>query len=486
MLAEDTKQSSLDAAQELSPQTVQEILARLDNSRLSRFHWKAMITSGMGFFTDAYDLFIISVVNSILIPLWQLNALEIALMNSVSLLAAAFGSLVFGRLADRIGRHTIYGLTLIVLAVGAILSALSPNIYWLLAFRLIMGLGIGGDYPLSATLMSEYANRKDRGKLITMVFSMQGLGLILGPLVAIGLLGSGVSQDLSWRLMLAFGAIPALATFYLRRKIAETPRFALMMNGDLDGAAHTTAQVTNQQNARRHPRAVPAKSAQRQPHKSSFALLFTRRYLRWIIGTAGAWFLLDIAYYGSTTSNTLILKLLNPHANQVTNMVSMLLIFLVAALPGYILSALTIDHLGRKAIQCMGFGVMALSYALIALVPALSSVTIPFLTLYGVGYLFTEWGPNTTTFVYPAEIFPISVRSSAHGIAASLGKVGAFIGAFAFPYLLAEFHIQGTMAFAAMVALVGLLLTLFTLPEPNGRSLEEISGDLELLESRAR
>src|SRR5581483_3417447 len=307
MLAEETKQPV-----SVMDQSVQEILARLDESQLSRFHWKAMITSGMGFFTDAYDLFIIGAVNSLLIPLWALNPLEIALINSVSLLSAAIGSYIFGQLADRIGRHHIYGLTLIVLATGSILSALSPNIFFLLAFRFVMGLGIGGDYPLSATLMSEYANRKDRGKLITMVFSMQGLGLILGPLVAIVLLGSGVSQDLSWRLMLAFGAIPALATFYLRRKVAETPRFALMMNGDLDGAAHTTAQVTNAKSAREHQ---PVKPAKRQPHKSSFALLFTRRYLGWIIGTAGAWFLLDIAYYGTTTSNTLILNALNPHAN---------------------------------------------------------------------------------------------------------------------------------------------------------------------------
>lgn len=456
-----------------STQTAQEILAQLDNSRLSRFHWKAMITSGMGFFTDAYDLFIISAVNSVLIPLWHLNPLEIALINSVSLLAAAFGSLVFGWLADHIGRHSIYGLTLIVLAIGAVLSALSPNIYWLIGFRLIMGLGIGGDYPLSATLMSEYSNRKDRGKLITMVFSMQGLGLILGPLVAIVLLTSGISQDLTWRLMLGFGAIPALATFYLRRRIAETPRFALMMNGDVEAAVQTANHVTNgTKNGH-----VPGKQKKRPARKSQTSLLLTRRYLSWIIGTAGAWFLLDIAYYGSTTSNALILKVLNPHASQITNMVYVLLIFLIAALPGYILAALTIDRMGRKAIQCMGFGMMALTYALVALVPALSSLTIPFLMLYGIGYFFTEWGPNTTTFVYPAEIFPIRVRSSAHGIAAGLGKVGAFVGAFAFPYLLTAYHIQGVMAFAAVVALLGLLLTLFTLPEPNGRSLEEISGD---------
>ncbi|MGH2478889.1 MAG: MFS transporter, partial [Ktedonobacteraceae bacterium] len=250
-----------------STRSVKDILAQLDNSTLSRFHWKAMITSGMGFFTDAYDLFIIGVVNTLLIPLWHLDILEIALITSVSLLAAAFGSLVFGRLADHIGRHKIYGLTLLVLALGAILSALSPNIYWLLGFRLVMGLGIGGDYPLSATLMSEYANRKDRGKLITMVFSMQGLGLILGQLVAVVLLSSGISNDLTWRLMLALGAIPALATFYMRRKIAETPRFALMMNGDLDAATKTADEVTGDTGKRRSVAQQQNKPVKRTPKK---------------------------------------------------------------------------------------------------------------------------------------------------------------------------------------------------------------------------
>src|SRR5207244_2398215 len=129
----------------------------------------------------------------------------------------------------------------------AIASALAPNIIWLVVFRFILGLGIGGDYPLSATLMSEYANRRDRGKLITMVFSMQGLGLILGPLVAIVLLLSGINHDLTWRIMLALGAVPALATFYLRRQIAETPRFALAMQGDIAAAARTVNMVTKNQ-----------------------------------------------------------------------------------------------------------------------------------------------------------------------------------------------------------------------------------------------
>lgn len=468
-------------------QSVRDLLAQLDNSNLSRFHWKAMITSGMGFFTDAYDLFIIGVVNAILAPLWHLNTGQIALLVSVSLLAAAFGSFVFGRLADHIGRRKIYGLTLLVLAIGSILSALAPNIWWLLGFRLIMGLGIGGDYPLSATLMSEYANRKDRGKLITMVFSMQGLGLILGPLVAVVLLSSGISNDLTWRLMLALGAIPALATYYMRRQIAETPRFALMMSGDLEAALETTQQVTS--DTGKHKRTTPKQhtSAKKGAKKSNFSLLLTRRYLGWIIGTAGSWFLLDVAYYGTTTSSPLILQALDPHANQVTNMLQILVIFVVAALPGYIVAALTIDRLGRKTIQCLGFAMMTLTYGVLALVPGLTTLLVPFLLIYGAGYFFTEFGPNVTTFVYPAEIFPIQVRSSAHGVAAGLGKIGAFIGAFAFPYLLqSQWHLSGAMAFAAIASIVGLVLTLVTLPEPNGRSLEEISGDLPPITERER
>ena len=154
-----------------------------------------------------------------------------------------------------------------------------------------------------------------------------------------------------------------------------------------------------------------------------------------------------------------------------------LIIFVVAALPGYIVAALTIDRLGRKWIQCVGFAMMALAYGLIAIAPGLSTITLPFLLVYGLSYFFTEFGPNVTTFVYPAEIFPVMVRTTAHGIAAALGKVGAFIGAFAFPYLLVNFHLQGAMAAAAVVSLAGLVLTVITLPEPNQRSLEEISDE---------
>ena len=464
-----------------SAQLSRSVLAALDDSALSGFHLKAMLTSGMGFFTDAYDLFIIGVVLAILTPLWKLTPFEVSLIGSTSLISAAFGAILFGRLADFVGRRAIYGFTLIVLAAGAIASAFSPGVIFLLIFRFILGLGIGGDYPLSATLMSEYANRRDRGKLITMVFSMQGVGLILGPLVAIILLVAGINHDITWRIMLALGAVPALATFYLRRQIAETPRFAIAMQGNIEEAHRTVQMVTKQsiQQTSSAAQILPEKKLERQQAKpkSWLYLLFTRRYLLWLIGTAGTWFLLDIAYYGTTISSPLVLKSLNPHSNLVTNMLYTLIIFVVAALPGYILAAFTIDKLGRKWIQCFGFGMMALAYGVLALFPALSAITLPFLLIYGLSYFFTEFGPNVTTFVYPAELFPVMVRSTAHGTAAAFGKVGAFIGAFAFPYLLTTYHLPGAMAFAAVISVAGLILTFLTLPEPNQRSLEEISDE---------
>jgi MFS family permease len=334
--------------------------------------------------------------------------------------------------------------------------------------------------------MSEYANRRDRGKLITLVFSMQGVGLIVGPLVAIILLALGINHDLTWRIMLALGAVPALGTFYLRRQIAETPRFALAMLGDVEGAARTVDMVMNGRNGKNASTANGqqvstakngATTQKSRPAKSWLYLLLTKRYLPWIIGTAGAWFLLDIAYYGTTISSPLVLNALNPKADLITNMFYTLIIFVVAALPGYILAAFTIDRLGRKRIQWVGFGVMALAYGSLAVVPALTTITLSFLLIYGLSYFFTEFGPNVTTFVYPAEVFPVMVRTTAHGIAAALGKVGAFIGAFAFPYLLSTVHLPGAMAFAATVSIVGLVLTVLTLPEPNQRSLEEISDE---------
>src|SRR5215471_11296032 len=197
------------------------VFQALDDSKISRFQIKTMFVSGMGFFTDAYDLFVIGIVVSLLKDQWSLSTSQVSWLNSATLLASAFGAIIFGRVADMLGRKRIYGYEVLILAAGAIASAFSPNYTFLLVSRIVLGVGIGGDYPVSATIMSEYSGKRSRGRMVGLVFAMQGAGLIVGPLLASILLASGISENLTWRILLGLGAIPGLAVYYLRRQIHE-------------------------------------------------------------------------------------------------------------------------------------------------------------------------------------------------------------------------------------------------------------------------
>ena len=200
--------------------------------------------------------------------------------------------------------------------------------------------------------------------------------------------------------------------------------------------------------------------------------------LIWLIGTAGAWALLDFCYYGNSISQPEILKLLSPHASLLHNTLVQLAIVCVFAVPGYIVAVMFMDKTGRKSIQLFGFFMMALMFLIIGLVPAVVKHAWPFLILYGISYFFTEFGPNMTTFIYPAELFPTDVRTTAHGISAGAGKMGAFAGAFLFPDFLAVTDgINRAMTIAGIVAVLGLLLTLAALPETKGKSLEQLEED---------
>src|SRR5487761_1670398 len=157
----------------------------LDDAPLSFFHLKAAVTAAMGFFTDAYDLFIIGVALVLIKGEWHLSAVQTSFLGSATLIATLVGALVFGRLADILGRKRVYGLVAAIMALGALATAVAPNYVWLVIFRLVLGIG---------------------------------------PVVALTLLASGVNHDLAWRIMLGLGAIPALSVVYRRGPSPGSPR----------------------------------------------------------------------------------------------------------------------------------------------------------------------------------------------------------------------------------------------------------------------
>ncbi|HVC26496.1 MAG TPA: MFS transporter [Acidimicrobiales bacterium] len=441
----------------------------LDEAPTSRFHHKAVIVSGVGFFTDAYDLFVISTVATLVATQWHLSTTETSWVSGSAILGAFFGAVIFGRIADLLGRKRVYAMVAAIMILGAVASAVAPGFAWLVVARFVLGLGIGGDYPVSAVLMSEYANRVDRGRLVGLVFSMQALGLVVGPLASLALLGLGIGDAATWRVLLGLGAVPAAAVLYLRTRMPESPRFTAHVRGDAERAAADAATFSDGVVGAR-----PVLSSRPRTRRAR-DLVTDTRLLRLVIGTAGSWFLFDYAYYGNTLSLPAILAKVDVHATLVAKLVWTLGMFVAFAVPGYALAVWKMDTFGHRKLQLLGFSVLALSFLLLAAVPALTSDVAPFLLVLGVSYFFVEFGPNTTTFVLPSELFPTELRTTGHGIAAGVGKLGAFAGVFVVPQLEVHIGLRGMLVVAGSAALLGLAVTRL-LPEPSGRGLADVAA----------
>jgi MFS family permease len=404
------------------------------------FQFNVLMTCGLGFITDAYDLFIMGIAIVILRHEWHLSVIEISLVGSTALVAAGLGALLFGRLFDLFAPSRVYTIDLFVLIAGAIACGFATNVWWLLLFRFILGMGVGGGYPISAAIMSAYAGENRRGQMVSLVFSMQGIGLTLGPIVALVLLGAGFPSDIAWRIMLASGAIPPMLVFFFRRRMHRS-RFY-------------------------HSLREKAQEAFTPHHEQQAVVKADPRIARWLLGASAAWFILDVAYYGNTLTAPMILSLINPRMPLTTHLGILTLIFAIFALPGYFLTAGAIERVGHKVIQLQGFIMLAACFIAVAVLPKDLAFFYPLVVAYGLSYFFANFGPNATTYSYPAAIFPLPIRGTAGGIAAFSGKVGAFLGTFMFPPLLESTGLAGTMWFVGALSLLGAAATAFLLPDP--------------------
>ncbi|GKU85754.1 hypothetical protein SLEP1_g379 [Rubroshorea leprosula] len=509
------------------------VLIALDTVRIRWYHFTAIVISGMGFFTDAYDLFSISLITKLLGRIYYyeeghlkpgtLPIQVLAAVNGVAFCGTLAGQLFFGWLGDKMGRKSVYGITLILMVVCSIASGLSfgSNPKGVMAalcfFRFWLGFGIGGDYPLSATIMSEYANKKTRGAFISAVFAMQGFGILASGIVALIVSAafnsafpapafgenanvSTVPQaDYVWRIILMFGAFPAALTFYWRMKMPETARYTALIAKNAKQAATDMGKVLNID--------IEAEEDMIANDRANSFGLFSKKFLRrhgyHLLGTTSTWFLLDIAFYSQNLFQkdifTAISWLPQPEKMNAIDEVyriarAQTLVALLGTIPGYWFTVAFIDTVGRFPIQFMGFFFMTVFMLALALPYSYWKQHNPigFVILYALTFFFANFGPNTTTFVVPAEIFPARLRSTCHGISAATGKAGAIVGAFGFLYasqdpqqLLRDnpkypkgLGMQHALIILGCINALGMLFT-FLLPEPKGKSLEELSGENE-------
>jgi PHS family inorganic phosphate transporter-like MFS transporter len=513
-----------------------QVLNALDVAKTQWYHFTAIIIAGMGFFTDAYDLFCISLVTKLLGRIYyhidgsdkpgSLPPNVAAAVNGVAFCGTLSGQLFFGWLGDKMGRKKVYGMTLMLMVICSIASGLSFSrdakavISTLCFFRFWLGFGIGGDYPLSATIMSEYANKKTRGAFIAAVFAMQGFGILAGGIFAIIIssafkagfdapsyevdaVRSTVPQaDYVWRIIVMVGALPAALTYYWRMKMPETARYTALVAKNAKQAATDMSRVLQVD-----LEAEEQKVEQLTEDKSNQFGLFTKKFLHrhglHLLGTTTTWFLLDIAFYSQNLFQKDIFSAIGwiPKAKTMNAIDEVYriaraqtLIALCSTVPGYWFTVAFIDRIGRFAIQLMGFFFMTVFMFALA-IPynhwTHKDNRIGFVIIYSLTFFFANFGPNATTFVVPAEIFPARLRSTCHGISAASGKLGAIVGAFGFLYLSQSPHkdktdagyptgigVKNSLLVLGVVNFFGIVFT-FLVPESNGKSLEEMSGENE-------
>ncbi|CAN6305016.1 unnamed protein product [Urochloa humidicola] len=513
-----------------------QVLSALDAAKTQWYHFTAIIVAGMGFFTDAYDLFCISLVTKLLGRIYYTDLTKpdpgslppnvAAAVNGVAFCGTLAGQLFFGWLGDKLGRKSVYGMTLMLMVLCSIASGLSFGhtpvgvMATLCFFRFWLGFGIGGDYPLSATIMSEYANKRTRGAFIAAVFAMQGFGILAGGIVTLIIsaafragypapayqsnpAASTVSQaDFVWRIILMLGALPALLTYYWRMKMPETARYTALVAKNAKQAAADMSKVLNTEIVDEQEKLDEMVTSS----ANSFGLFsreFARRHGLHLLGTASTWFLLDIAFYSQNLFQKDIFTSINwiPKAKTMSALEEVFrisraqtLIALCGTVPGYWFTVALIDVVGRFAIQLLGFFMMTV-FMLGLAVPYHHWTTpgnhIGFVVMYAFTFFFANFGPNSTTFIVPAEIFPARLRSTCHGISAAAGKAGAIIGAFGFLYAAqnqdkskadhgypAGIGVRNSLFVLAGVNMLGFILT-FLVPESKGKSLEEMSGEAE-------
>jgi len=445
-------------------------LAEIDKAPFGWYHVRAVVVAGVGFFTDAYDIFAINLVTGMLgLVYWKSGTIATNADTAIKVSTSGgtvIGQLGFGYLADVVGRKKMYGLELMVIIGATLAQALtsesaSMHIVGLMVFwRVIMGIGIGGDYPLSSIITSEFATTKWRGAMMGAVFAMQGIGQFAAALVALicaaGFKGETddvlVTEcdvsckravDRQWRIVIGFGAVPAVIALYYRLTIPETPRYTFDVARDVekaaaDVAAYQLGQHEGDVDAITRIQMQQTAEAELSIPKASWADFYSHysqwRYGKILLGTAGSWFLLDVAFYGLGLNNSVILQAIGFSAKDTStvyevlfnNATGNLILVCAGAIPGYWVTVFTVDTIGRKPIQIGGFVVLTILFCIIGFgFHKLSEHGL--LALYVLCQFFFNFGPNATTFIVPGECFPTRYRSTSHGISAASGKVGAII-----------------------------------------------------------
>ena len=458
---------------------------RLDHLPFTRKHAKMLGASGIGWALDAMDVGLISFVIAALSVHWGISKGDGSLIASAGFAGMAIGASLGGLLADRIGRRSVFALTLLVYGLATGASALATGVAMLIALRFVVGLGLGAELPVASTLMSEFAPARIRGRVIVWLEAFWALGWILAAVIGTFVAAEGPN---GWRWALAIGMVPAVYSLVIRLGMPESVRFLekqgrheeaeRIVRGFEESAgidppaapADTTAAAPATPAAPSALAASATSSAPAAPATPSAPAASTKQGI-WspalrgrTAGLWAVWFFINLSYYGAFIW---IPTLLVDRGFDLPRSFAFTLIITLAQIPGYAVSAWLIEVIGRRwtltaflagsAVAATAFGMADTEATIIAAGCALS--------FFNLG----AWG---ALYAIGPELYPTAVRGTGTGAAAGFGRIASLLAPFLVPMLV----VMGgqVLAFAVFAIAFGLAAAAaFTLPEMRGHALEE-------------
>ena len=380
---------------------------------------KLLWIAGLGWLFDAMDVGMLSFIIAALQKDWDLTAEQMGWIGSMNSIGMAVGALVFGLLADRIGRKQVFIITLLLFSIGSGLSAFATTLTVFLILRFFIGMGLGGELPVASTLVSESVPAHERGKVVVLLESFWAGGWLLAALISFF-----VIPAYGWQMALILGALPALYAIYLRINLPDSQKFIAV-------------KTTERRSVWRNIADVWAK-----PYAKQTTML-------WIL-----WFAVVFSYYGMFLwlPSVMVMK-----GFSLIKSFEYVLIMTLAQLPGYFSVAWLIERIGRKAVLIIYLVGTALSAYFFG-----NAESAAMLMTFGALLSFFNLGAWGALYAYTPEQYPTVIRATGAGMAASFGRIGGILGPLLVGYLVAQ-NVSMTMIFAifCVAIFIGALAVLF-------------------------
>jgi len=445
--------------------TTGSITGRLDRLPFTRTHLRVLTGSGAGWALDAMDVGLISFVIAALVSEWDLTPSSTSWIASAGFAGMAIGATVGGLLADRIGRRSVFALTLLVYGVATGASALSGGLVALIALRFVVGLGLGAELPVASTYVSEFAPARMRGRIIVVLEAFWAIGWTASALIGYLVIPS-VSEG--WRWALAIGAIPAVYALVVRWGLPESPRWLASRGRTVEA----DRIVTDLESSRpllgtSVVTAAPAPAATSAPATTIGMRLRglwapdmrVRTAALWVV-----WFCVNFAYYGAFIW---IPTLLVSQGFGLVRSFEFTLLITLAQLPGYAVAAWLIEKWGRRltlSVFLVGSAVAAILFG--------QATTIPLILATGMALSFFNLGAWGALYAVTPETYSTTLRATGAGWAAGVGRIASILAPPAVPALQAVGGIPLVFIVLSVFFLVAAAAT-WGLAESRGRSLAD-------------